>query len=363
MNFTSNGIPTQVQLKEGRTSLAAVNVQQYVIFAGGQTDLNTLELSDTIDIYNALTHTWYITNQTLSVARTRISATSVGNLAFFAGGCTDLENNTWTNIVDIYNAAKNNWTTRALSSNIVAATSIRDVALFAGQFKMDIFNFSTQSWQTINTTFNATGLALSSGDLTFFTGIGFLYIYNVINKQWTNASLPGLGPYTGTVLQNRLLLSDADYTSQVYVFDFSLMQWESPLAISTPRGGMAVTTVHVAAEKIALFAGGSDSNGPVSAIDEYFYCFAESRYLQCPSNSTSSNNPSQFLPEIILAIASFVIAVLLLFIFVKWRREKKRGGYYPLVNVKSNASRLEDVQVKELIGSGQFSEVYKGIWK
>ena len=67
----------------------------------------------------------------LSKARMSFAATSVGNVALFAGGYD------WSrgvDVVDLYNLSTDTWTTAQLSVGryLLAATSVGNVALFAG---------------------------------------------------------------------------------------------------------------------------------------------------------------------------------------------------------------------------------------
>jgi hypothetical protein len=69
----------------------------------------------------------------LSVARHFPSATSVGNVAIFAGGGL-LYPSGGLNAVDLYNSASGTWSTAQLSAAryLLAATSVGNVAIFAG---------------------------------------------------------------------------------------------------------------------------------------------------------------------------------------------------------------------------------------
>jgi hypothetical protein len=81
-----------------------------------------------VDIFNALSNNW--TTTTLSQAHKDLVATSIGNLALFAGG----DSEGLFAMVDIFNASSNNWTTTMLSQahTQLVATSIGNLALFAG---------------------------------------------------------------------------------------------------------------------------------------------------------------------------------------------------------------------------------------
>ncbi len=138
---------------------------------------------DVVDMYNSASGAW--STAQLSVARSGIGATSVGNVAIFAGGHTGNSNfsmmgcsrgcfkfvicvkqfeayslvllavacvctaagcrvtnftagtsssSGFTNAVDLYNSASGTWSTARLSveRNDIAATSVGNVAIFAG---------------------------------------------------------------------------------------------------------------------------------------------------------------------------------------------------------------------------------------
>src|SRR5690349_12736354 len=82
-----------------------------------------------VDIYNLSNNSW--TTASLSQARGYLAATSVGNLALFAGGGNG---NLYFSVVDIYNVASNTWTTANLfqACGDFAATTVWNLTIFAG---------------------------------------------------------------------------------------------------------------------------------------------------------------------------------------------------------------------------------------
>ena len=66
-------------LSEARYGLAAVGAGSKVFFAGGVTETSS---SGKVDIYDVVTDKWTVSN--LSVPRADLSATTNGNLVFFA---------------------------------------------------------------------------------------------------------------------------------------------------------------------------------------------------------------------------------------------------------------------------------------
>ncbi len=99
-----------------------------------------------VDVYNALSNMWTVVS--LSQGRYLLAATSVGNLALFAGGYISGGLST---TVAIYNTLSNTWTTADLLQGryLLVATSVGNLALFAGGYDgggyssvVDIFNFT-----------------------------------------------------------------------------------------------------------------------------------------------------------------------------------------------------------------------------
>ncbi|KAJ2305904.1 hypothetical protein IWW51_003504 [Coemansia sp. RSA 2702] len=98
---------------------------------------------------------WKFSGAMLSVPRSSISATSVGQLALFAGG--RLQNGSYTDVVDIYDRKAKKWTASRLSaarSEIGAGSVAGRYALFAGGFDasfkpmslVDVYDAETGKW-------------------------------------------------------------------------------------------------------------------------------------------------------------------------------------------------------------------------
>jgi hypothetical protein len=127
-------------LSKARYGLTATTVNNIAIFAGGASSVNYRIIAidivkgivnNVVDMYNASSGMW--TTATLSQARTRLASTTVGNLAIFGGGAIYQG---YSPVVDIYNATDNTWTNTVLSEGRLdpAATTVRDLAIFAGGF-------------------------------------------------------------------------------------------------------------------------------------------------------------------------------------------------------------------------------------
>ncbi|KAJ1959497.1 hypothetical protein GGI12_004307 [Dipsacomyces acuminosporus] len=108
--------------------------------------------------YQEDAHSWAFSGASLSVPRSLIAATSVGHLAFFAGG--KLQDDSYTDVVDIFDRSTNKWTVAHLSStrsNVGAGSVGGRYALFAGGFDssfkvvktVDVYDIQTGKWSTI----------------------------------------------------------------------------------------------------------------------------------------------------------------------------------------------------------------------
>jgi hypothetical protein len=125
------------RLSVGRYDLAATSLGRLAIFAGGHTGN---AYSDTVDLYNSVSGAW--TTARLSAARRLLVATNAGNMAIFAGGLVDPSGGHQegaSNVVDLYNNVTNTWSTAQLSAARygLVATSLGNLAFFAGGFPMD----------------------------------------------------------------------------------------------------------------------------------------------------------------------------------------------------------------------------------
>jgi hypothetical protein len=133
------------KLSQARSGLAATTVGNLAIFAGGYIKSNdVLTCVDTVDIYNVETQQW--STHKLSQVRSGLAATTVGNLAIFAGGSdwtsnladveTQPSQHRFFDTVDIYNVETQQWSTHKLSQarSGLTATTVGNLAIFAGGF-------------------------------------------------------------------------------------------------------------------------------------------------------------------------------------------------------------------------------------
>jgi len=103
---------TTANLSVARSGLSATTIGTKVFFAGG-TDASNVQ-SSVVDIYDNSTGLWTTAN--LSVARSFLGATTVGTKVFFAGGrAGSYLHAQFFSVVDIYDNGTGLWTTANLS--------------------------------------------------------------------------------------------------------------------------------------------------------------------------------------------------------------------------------------------------------
>jgi hypothetical protein len=107
------------------------------------------EESSVVDLFNCLTQIWSTAH--LSVARMNPVAASVGNIALFAGGLSRKpfdSNNPFnpfslhydSSVVDVFHVTTGKWSNASLSvaRKYLSATTVGDLALFAGGENSDV---------------------------------------------------------------------------------------------------------------------------------------------------------------------------------------------------------------------------------
>lgn len=99
-----------LRISEPRSALAATSVGNLALFAGG---IFGTTVSAVVDIYNSSSGVW--STATLSQARNKLAATSVSGLALFAGG---LGSTAASAVVDIFDYFSNSWTSTAFSTSL-----------------------------------------------------------------------------------------------------------------------------------------------------------------------------------------------------------------------------------------------------
>lgn len=81
----------------------------------------------------------------------------------------------------------------------------------------------------------------------------------------------------------------------------------------------------------------------------------------CSDNTPINNNQTTYI--IAGAVSSTIfLAAIIVISFLTWQRQKKRHeGYAPLVDV-SSWTMIEDIEIHEWLGGGNFGNVYHGTW-
>jgi hypothetical protein len=232
-----NIIHTTTILSQARSRLAATSSGELVFFAGGE---NATGPSDRVDIYNVRSGSWTIA--TLSIPRYDLAATSSQNLVFFAGGRKEKEwpPKTVADRVDIYNTLNGSWSAATLSQPrcCLAATSVGNLVLFGGGCK------SNGSTKVVD-------------------------VFNVTNNTWTTATLSQARYYlAATSVDNRYALFGGGYNESsssnvVDIFDSLSGMW-SRATLSQARYGLAATSLG----NLAFFGGGqTNGNQPSNVVD------------------------------------------------------------------------------------------------
>jgi len=264
-------IPT---LSQACFSMVATTVGELAMFAGGRTET---ENSNVIDIYNLTSNSWI--TSTLSQYSASV-ATTVGELAMFAGGYNSYNGN--PNVVDIYNLTSNSWSTTTLSLyGASAATTVGELAMFAGGSNgtgypniVDIYNLTSNSWSTTTLLQYDSSAATTVGELAMFAGgsNGTAYsnivdIYNLTSNSWSTATLSQYGAsVAATVGELAMFAGGYNGTGYPNVVDIYILTSNSWITTTLSQyGASAATTVG----ELAMFAGGYNGTGYSNIVDIY----------------------------------------------------------------------------------------------
>jgi hypothetical protein len=223
-----------------RKNSAATTVEDLALFAGGSIDSDDHTVSDAVDIYDIALEKWQITR--LSTARTRLVATSLGHQAFFAGGGS---NASFSDVVDIFNTVTGNWAIRRLSEPrwSLTAASANGLALFAGGYGpkgpsrvVDIYSQTTGDWYTAELSLPRFSLASAiSGEKFFFAGgitskgaSDRVDIYNSLLTKWSIQYLSvPRTNFAATSLGNLVLFAGGSEIAIMDAYDTDLEEWDT----------------------------------------------------------------------------------------------------------------------------------------
>ena len=221
-------------LSLARTSLAATTIGDYALFGGGY-DISGRYVSN-VDAYDtSLTRT---TPTSLSTGRRNLAATTVGNYALFGGGFTS---GTAVTNVDAYDTSLTRTTPTSLSTGRrnLAATTVGNYALFGGGYTSStVVTAVVHAYDTSLTRTSATSLGDSRGELAATT-VG-------------NYALFGGGSGSST------------YSALVNAYDTSLTRTSAD-SFDTAVSRLAATTVG----NYALFGGGY-TGSDISTVTEAY---------------------------------------------------------------------------------------------
>jgi hypothetical protein len=261
---------TVTPLSVARSGLVATSVGNYALFGGG---------GDAVDAYDtSLTRT---TPTPLSVARSSLAATTVGNYALFGGG---------GDAVDAYDTSLTRTTPTPLSvaRSSLAATTVGNYALFGGgNTDRTYFNvvdaYDTSLTRTTPTALSVARNALAAttvGNYALFGG-GYnpssLYS-NVVDAYDTSLTRTTPTPLSvarrylaATTVGDYALFGGGNtggtsaYSNRVDAYNTSLTR-TTPTALSVARHSLAATTVG----NYALFGGGHTGTSTYSnVVDAY----------------------------------------------------------------------------------------------
>jgi hypothetical protein len=243
-------------LTYGRYELTAASARDLVLFAGGtQGNFPLQTFVSVVEIYNVRTQQW-LPEQWLSQSRSRLAATSVGDLVLFGGG----RGNTGIlmKVVDVLDVINMHWLPTmdlSVSRYRLVATSAGGLGFFAGGDELtgasatvDIYNGSSGQWNTTAMSVGRDFLsACSSGALAFFAGgldgpsvstgaraIPSVDVFNVSSNQWLTPLSLTAGGLIGAASSHGVVLvgsgSNLSYHSTaVDIFDFKQYFVPSPV--------------------------------------------------------------------------------------------------------------------------------------
>ena len=255
-------------LSVARSNLAATHVGNYALFGGGKcfnVDTGYSENSAAVDVYNAfLTRT---TPPALSVARSNLAATHTANHALFGGGGS---------AVDAYDISmtRTSLAELSVSKSDLAATHIGGYALFGGGGStVDVYNESLVKIEPISLSASMSNLAATHIDnyALFGGGGGTVDVYDTsLTRMASIDKLSASRSYLAATHVGDYALFGGGKTSQsgsskiVDAYDRYLTR-TTPSELSLARFNLAAT--HVG--DYALFGGGERASTYAYVTDVY----------------------------------------------------------------------------------------------
>lgn len=262
------------QLSVGLPAKTAATVGAKAMFIGGG---NGFAHSDVVDIYDDATGQWSTAH--LSQPRQAPTATTVGSKVIIAGGLPEGTG------ADVYDDATGLWSTVQLSHRQQSvATTVGHMAFFAGGYDVhgnptevvDVYNDRNGRWSTITMPRPAFfDRAISVGSLAIFAGglipdadgnhvaTDVVDIFDAATGQWSTARLSlARFSFAAAAAGDKALFAGGSYdisdgiydaTDVVDVFDARTGAW-STTRLAAPRAQMAGTTIG----GTAMFGAGYD---------------------------------------------------------------------------------------------------------
>ncbi len=272
------------RLSEARSAIAAVAVSNKVFFAGGRLssgDIGTPDLHfSAVDIYDAATGAWSVAS--LSEPRAYVSAATLGDKVFFAGGEKDA-NFTPSDRVDIYDLSTGQWSTATLSEprGLITAVAAGGKVFFAGGYKdstweptpsnkVDVYDGATGSWSTASLNYTLGQLAgLAVADDVYWLGGCAMEKWNATTGEISFAplfqpALPGFMMNNAVVKDNKLLFfrNIGEDAHRFDIYDLGTRTWSIGVL---PQDAIQYETIVSAGNEVYL-AGGATFGGNLMSL-------------------------------------------------------------------------------------------------
>jgi len=184
-------VPDNPQFTHFRFGAAIASVGNKILFAGGGDGMGDNQTSR-VDIYNVSSGSWSVAS--LSSARQGVVAATIGDKVLFAGGFGYPDGGNWGmfSTVDIYDNSNNSWSTSNLSHARmdITATTVGNKIYFAGgrdemgaSTTIDIYDATTGSWSVSSLQQPRTDMASIATDRKIFWAGG----HTLNGTGWSNS--------------------------------------------------------------------------------------------------------------------------------------------------------------------------------
>ncbi len=322
---------SQLNFSEPRSWLAATTVNNLALFAGGQTETN---VSNRVDIFNITSGIWTVAN--LSVPRSHLAATTVGEIAFFGGG-QDYYGEVFYSTVDIFNITSGKWIISNLSigrSWLAATTLNNQYAIFAG------------------------GTNLTAEFEFYIPGMDIVDIFDIQTQKWSQArlSVPRFALAATSISGYALFGGGRSYSSvsaTLDIWELSTNSW-CKVKLSEERYALAASSIST----VAYFAGGFQNIGafgsskrPTDIIDILYQ--SDIQNFCKPSPPVHDDETNVFVIALISGLVGVVVLVVLIGLLV-WHIKRKRRLFYVQIPDYKKQHQL----TREKINSKQFQIQY-----